>query len=278
MPKDILAVKPETLLVDLPPVPEWFRRELSQVATRGGKPVFKLVDGQRELKWRNGKMDVKHLLQHEQVPAYVPVIRQVFRRLDTSTGKYKMYSSWLAAKEDDIATLDAEIEYSNLISTRAVGRACWIIEVYVDPDEFGYTNWEDHRYADLQVNGVFQKVDVLGPFPRDGYYVYCFSVIDEEGNAIPPNQRTLDECKKRWRFMQQDTSSLEQAVKDHEERVAKFEQKEVARIADSIFQFHGELGMRKFYHGAVGYQPKKIMEGTDFYNSKRAERRNRHKD
>jgi hypothetical protein len=277
MPNTVLAVKPETLLVDLPPVPDWFERELSQVAKRNDRPVFKLVDGQRELKWRNGKMDVKHLLQHENVPAYVPVIRQAFRRLDSATGKHKMYSSWQAAKDDSTETL-GEIEYSNLISTRAVGRACWIIEVYIDPDEFGgYMSWEEQRYAEMQVHGVFQKVDVLGPFPRDGYYVYCFSVVDEDGNAIPPNQRTIDECKKRWKLMQGSPESLEQAIKDHDERIAKFEQKEVARLADNIYQFHGSLGMKKFHYGAVGYQPKTVKEGTDFYKGKRAERRDRHK-
>lgn len=276
MPNSVLAVKPETLLVPLPPVPYWFQRELSQVAKRNDKPVFKLVDGQRELKWRNGKMDVKHLLQHEQVPAYVPVIRQAFRRTDAS-GKHTMYSSWQAAKDDTSPDLSEHIEFSNLVSTRAVGQACWVVEVYVDPDELGYENWLEHRYADLQVNGVHQKVDILGPFPRDGYYVYSFPVLDDEGNAIAPNQGTIDECKRRWKAMQGSPESLEQAIKEHDEKIALFEKKEVERISDNIFQFHGDLGMKKFYHGAVGYQPKKVMEGTDFYDKKRSDRRNRHK-
>lgn len=274
MPNSVLAVKPETLMVQLPSVPDWFRRELSQVATRNGKPVFKLVDGQRELKWRNGKMDVKHLLLHNEVPAYVPVIRQVFRRLKDN-GDWKLYPSWQSAKDDVAEGINEDIEFTNKVSTRAVGRACWIVEVYIDPDEFGYQNWEENRYADLQVHGVYQKVDVMGPFPQDGFYVYCFSVIDEDGNAIPPNQGTIDECKKRWRQMLSDEASLEQSIKDHEAKVARFEQKEAERISDSIFQFHGDLGMKKFYHGAVGYQPKKIMEGSEVY-SKRAKRRDRH--
>lgn len=282
MRNDVLAVKPETLLVELPPVPDWFLRELSQVGTRTNSagnriPAFKIVDGQRELKWRNGKMDVKHLLQHNDVPAYVPVIRQLFRRTNAATGEHKMYSSWSAAKEDSTEGFGDEIEYSNLVSTRAVGRACWVVEVYVDPDEFGYENWEANRYADLQVKGVYQKVDVLGPFPRDGYYTYCFSVIDEEGKAISPNERTLEDCRRRWSMLQGSQASLEEEIKEHDERVARFEQREVERIADSVYQFHGQLGMRKFYHGAVGYQPSQMKEGTDFYNSKRADRRNRHK-
>lgn len=275
--KTVTAFKPETLLVDLPPVPDWFRRELSQVGQKDGKPIFRLVDGQRELKWRNGKLDVKHLLQHEEVPAYVPVIRQVFRRLDSATAKYKFYTSWQAAKNDGLATLGEEVDYTNTITTRAVGRSCWIIEVLITPEEVGYENWEISRYAEMQVHGVYQKVDVLGPFPRDGYYVYCMSVLDDEGDAMPPNQRTLDECKRRWQLMNGDQESLEQAIKDHYEKVEKFEKKEAARLSDSLIQFHGDLGMRKFYHGAVGYQPGKIMEGTDFYKSKRAERRDRHK-
>jgi hypothetical protein len=277
MRNELLAIKPETLLVDLPPVPEWFRRELSQIGQRDGKPMFKLVDGQREMRWRNGKMDVKHLLQHSDVPAYVPVIRQVFRRAIFGTEDYKLYPSWAAAQKDAASNLAEDIEFTNHLSTRAVGRACWIIEVYISPDELGYEEWENARYADLQVKGVFQKVDVLGPFPRDGYYVYAFSVLDEEGKAISPGERTLEECKRRWQMAQKAPAELEEEVRKYEERVALFEKKEIERLADNIYQFHaGTTQGAKFYHKALGHGPSKIKEGTEFY-SKRAERRNRHK-
>lgn len=260
MRKEILAVTPETLLVDLPPVPEWFERELSKIATKNGKPMFKIVDGQRELKWRNGKMDVKHLLQHNNVPAYVPVVRQLFRRKYKDTTNYKVYSSWSAAKNDPLdALLDQEIDFTNLTSVRAVGRACWVIEVYISPEEIGYDNWEHSRYADLQTNGVVRRVDVLGPFPREGMYMYCFSVLDDEGNAVSPSERTLDECRKRWQSVQSDTASLEQNIKNFQEANAKFEEKEVKRIADNVYQFHG-ISAKRWHYGEISKPITKVYE------------------
>lgn len=259
MPNSVLAVKPETLLVDLPPIPSWFERELSQVATRNGKPVFKIVDGQRELKFRNEKMDVKHLLQHQNIPAFVPVVTQTFRRKNEATGEYKFYSSLAAARADTEESLSKDIDVANKVSTRAVGKACWIIEVYVAPEELGYDNWQASRYANLEKHGVARKVDVLGEFPREGMYVYCFSVLDSDGRAISPNQKTLDECKRRWRIVSNDTSTLEQNIKDYEEAEAKFAEKEVKRIADNVYQFAG-ISARRWHHGEVSKSISKVYE------------------
>lgn len=254
-----VAVKPETLLVPLPSKPDWFDRELAQVATKNGQPVFKIVDGQRELKWRNGKMDVKHLLQHDEVPAYIPVIRQVFRRMDTATWKPKYYSSYDAALDDPQESLEPEISWTNIISTRAVGRACWVVEVLITAEETGYENWESMRYADLEVNGVIQKVDVLGPFPRDGWYTYCFSVLDEEGNAIAPHRGIIEECKMRWKQICEPEKSFEQEMLDYDYREKKFEEKETARIADSFYQFHG-VAARRIHEGVVSRPIRQVYE------------------
>lgn len=226
-------------MVDLPPVPDRVRREISEIATRDGRPMFRIVDGQRELKWRNGKYDVKHLLQHQNVPAYVPVATQIFRRAykEPLPGDitHKLYPTRASASADTDDRLDADIEFTTHVSTRAVGRACWIVEVYVSPDEIGYKEWEANRYADLQKHGVVRRVDVLGPFPREGMYMFCFPVLDSEGKAIAPNQQTIDECKRLWRIAEGGQQSVEQAVRDHEERIRKFEQKEVERLADNIY-------------------------------------------
>lgn len=259
MSDTVAAVKPEALLVELPHVPDWFMRELAQVATRNGRPVFRLVDGQRETKWRNGKTDVKHLLQHEQVPAYVPVIRQVFRRKNPETGKYSYYPTHKLAVADNADGLSKEIDYTNMISVRGVGRACWIIEVYIDPSEVDALAWEKQRFADLQVHGVLRKVDVLGPYPREGTYVYGFSVIDEEGNAISPNQRTLDECKKRWRTIIADTSTVQDNINAVESGMAEFEKKQVTRIADNFYQYQG-ISAKRLHHGAISKPITKIYE------------------
>lgn len=257
MPNEMLAVKPETLLVDLPPVPDWFRQELSRVGTKEGKPMFRIVDGQRELKWRNGKMDIKHLLQHDSVPAYVPVVRQLFRRKDTATGDYVLYTSRQQAEADTKATLEKEVDFTNMVQVRAVGRSCWIIEAYISPDEVGHAAWDQCRYADLQTNGVVRRVDVLGPFPREGMYVYCFSVLDEDGKAIAPNQRTLEECKRRWQVINSPQQSVEQAVRDYEDRQAKFEANEVKRIADNIYQYHG-ISAKRWHYGEISKPIKQV--------------------
>lgn len=246
----VTAVKPETLLVNLPAKPDWFDKELAAVAQKGGKPMFKIVDGQRETRWRNGKTDIKHLLQHDEVPAYVPVVRQVFRRMDTATWKPKYYSSKEAAENDPQVSLEPEISWTNVVSTRAVGRACWVVEVLITAEELGYENWEAMRYAEMEVMGVYRKVDVLGPFPKDGMYVYCFSVVDEDGYAIEPNRQTIEECKKRWKAICEPSKSLEQELADYDYREKKFEEREVARIADSFYQFHG-IAARRAHDGVV---------------------------
>lgn len=259
MSTSVVAVKPETLLVSLPSKPDWFDKELAQVATKNGRPVFKIVDGQRELKWRNGKMDIKHLLQHESIPAYVPVIRQVFRRMDTATWKPKYYTSREAAERDTQESLEPEVKWANIVSTRAVGRACWVIEVLVTAEELGYENWEAMRYSDLEIHGVARKVDILGPFPKDGMYIYAFSVVDEDGNAIAPHRGIIEECKKRWKAICEPSKSLEQELADYDYREKKFEEREVARIADSFYQFHG-IAARRAHDGVVSKPIAKTYE------------------
>jgi hypothetical protein len=259
MAKDsVIAIKPEILLVELPPVPDWFERELSQVGQRNGHPMFRIVDGQRETKFRNGKWDVKHLLQHDNVPAYVPVVRQVFRRKNKTTGEYQHFSTFQQAQEDQNAEL-GELEYTNLISVRGVGRACWVVEVYIDPDELGYEAWEASRYADLQTNGVVRRVDMFGPFPREGMYMYCFSVVDEEGDAISPNRRTIEECQRRWHQVTTESATLEQTLLDVQDREEKFQRKQISRISDNFYQYHG-VAARRLHHGVTGKPITKVYE------------------
>jgi hypothetical protein len=97
---------------------------------------------------------------------------------------------------------------------------------------------------------VVRRVDVLGPFPREGMYMYCFSVLDEDGDVIPPTERTLEECKRRWQTLQSPQSSLEQNIKDYEDRQVKFEAKEKKRIVDSIYQYHG-ISAKRWNYGEI---------------------------
>lgn len=248
--KTVTAVAPSALRQPLPPLPSGFERELASVGSMNGHPMFKIVDGQRAMKWRNGKMDIKHLLQSEDYPCYVPVVTEVFRRKVTGTDGYIKFPSYTAAKETPITGLDTLIEGTKFSSVRAVGRACWIVEVYVTPEEVNERAWNETRYARLTVKGVPQEVDVLGPFPSDGMYVYCFSVLGDDGSAIAPGPRTITECKQRWQTIQKDTVTVEDGAHMLEDKLEEFERKQVERVGDSFYQFHG-VAARRLHHGVV---------------------------
>lgn len=204
-------------------------------------------------------MDVKHLVYHDQIPAYVPVVREVFRRKNRLTGDWKLYTSHKQAESDENPDLWKPIDVARFVSTRAIGRACWIVEVYITPEELGEQAWNESRFAELQTHGVYRKVDVLGPFPREGTYMYCFSVVDEDGNAISPNSRTIDECKQRWRQILGDNTSYEQTMKDIADREAKHDQKQIQRISDNFYQFHG-VTARRLHGGVISRPITKIYE------------------
>ena len=168
----ITAIPEDFLRVDLPRVPDWFHEELAKVAVRDGRPVFRLVDGIRELKWRNGKMDVKHLLQADGMACYVPVSKTRFRRRSLrKDGQPKIYRTYEQAVKDRDPYLATDIETATKFHVAAVGRPCWVVEVYISPDEIDYASWLRLRYQHLEKNGVTQQIDVLGPYPRDGWFV-----------------------------------------------------------------------------------------------------------
>jgi hypothetical protein len=247
MSKDyVTAIEPSALRMPLPPIPSGFERELANVGSMHGKPMFKIVDGQTEMHFRRGKMDIKHLLQNENFPCYVPVVREAFRRQIEGTDNYKRYGTAAAAVADTAIGLGAP-EVARIVSTKAVGRACWIIEVYVTPEEIGEASWNAERYAMLAKSGVPTKIDVLGEFPRDGMYVYCFSVLGEDGEAIAPNDNTLMECKKRWQAINSETpaTAADEATL-LEDKMEAFEKRQTARIADSFYQYHGISARRPF--------------------------------
>ena len=256
----VTAVDAAALLVPLPPKPPWLDKELAQVATIGDKPAFRIVDGQRELQWRNGKMDIKHLLQHDTIPAYVRVARQVYRRINTKTGEAKYYTSEAEARKDDTKDLSPDVDWTTVVSTRGVGKSCWIVEAYVRPEEIGEEDWNAARYREVPKMGKLEKVDVLGPFPREGRYIYCFSVLDEDGNAVAPSQQTIDECKKRWyEFNNETNRDIDYQIATHHEREKKFEKNMVARLADNVYQYNG-IAARRLHGGVVSKPITKVYE------------------
>src|SRR4051812_14546020 len=116
---------PESILRHpLPPVPEWFLKELPKVATRNGVPMFRIVNGQTETHFRCGKQTLKHTLKANGYPFFVTVAKTRFRRRNIVTGDYHLYLSHAAAKADKNKDLSFEIDYATKEMRVPVGRAC----------------------------------------------------------------------------------------------------------------------------------------------------------
>lgn len=239
----------QALLRPLPPVPERFEARLSQIALIDGKPLFRLVDGQRETIWRNGEIEVKHLFypkdeNGEYTSCYVPVLKRVYRRKNIKTGEYAIFSSHEAAKKAKDKNLAINLEVGEKIEVRGIGMPCWVIEVYIPTKDVDYDSWQANRSDYLESMGVLQKVDMLGDYPREGMYKWCFNVIDDDGNAVSPSDRTLDECKRRFKIASGDTRTAEQAIQCDLNAEARFEEKQRDLMNDNFKQWAGITATR----------------------------------
>lgn len=239
----------ESLLHPLPYVSPAFLRDLAQIATYGDKPLFRLVDGLREQKWRNGKMDVKHLFTA--AGSYKKVFSTRYRRKFWASNKFLIFRSYDEAQTANVKGLTKTIEVATKEFVIGIGRPCWIVEVYVKPEEICYDTWVRQRYQMLEKNGVVQKIDQLGPYPVDGLYIACFDVIDSEGNAVSPSERTLDECRRRLRLATEDTETVEMAIQGAHNDVQRFEAKQLERMNDE-FQQHAGITATRARAGVVG--------------------------
>ena len=255
----VTGFKPEDMRVELPPVPDWFSAELARIAVIDGKPMFRCVDGTKETQFRNGKQDIKHLFGGDTFSCYLPVVHVKFRRWDMKYSKYRIYNSREEAEADRSNGIKKEIEMASNVEVRAIGWPCYIIEAYVRASEICEKTWNDQRYDDLEKNGIMQRIDILGPFPREGRYVFGFPVLSEGGYAIAPNQNILDECKKRWRHAQE-PEKLAESIKTWHERGELAEKRMTERLVDSVYQFHG-IAAKNFHFGAVSKPITKEFKG-----------------
>lgn len=247
----VIGVNQEVLLTELPPKPDWFDEELKKIGLRDGQPLFRIVDGQRETHFRAGRQRIKHLLMDGNRPCFIPVVKQVFYRENKETKERITYSSLKEAEEDSDENLLETIFVTNLVQIKEVGKPCWVIETYISPDEIGEKDWNENRFKFLYKSGIYQKVDLLGEFPKEGMYVYCFPVLDKYGNARSPSQIDIDECKKRLKLVESDKKTLSHVLQEMANREQEFERKQIERITDNVFQYFG-LSMRKFYGAAIG--------------------------
>lgn len=239
-------------LTTLPSIPDGFINRLSALETYGGKPMFRLVDGLRELKWRNGKWDVKHLMQNNGKPCYVKVSKTRFRRKFHGSDKFLIFRSQTEAKAAKVAGLSTVIEHATKEYTVPVGRPCWVVEVYISPDNICFDTWQANRFDYLEKNGISQKIDILGEYPRDGYYAACFDVVDDEGNAVSPSERTLDECRRRFQLASGDTRTVEDAIQGSHAAIKQFEQKTLERMNEQVFDYYGPTVMSRARGGVTG--------------------------
>jgi hypothetical protein len=239
-------------LVELPHKPEWFDKELADIAKIGGQPLFKIVDGQRELVWRNGRMDVKHLLQDDNQACYVRIQRQIWQRQNLRTREYKVYQSKEEAKLDLTPKLSKFIEPKLNIEVRAVGKPCWVIETLVPAKDLSREAWDACRFQTyFSVRGE-ERVDVHGEYPNEGKYIHCLDVVDDEGNAVEPGRALLESLKKRLHLYERDKRSARQAFLDDIDKTRKFEEKQVKVMTENFYQKHGLAAMTKYHNVAVG--------------------------
>jgi len=235
-------------LVDLPPIPDWFEAELSDIRRIDGHPLFRIVDGQRELVFRNGEMQIKHYLQTDEQACFVRIERQYFRRKSAKTGEYKEYQSREEARADTDKDLFLMVEPKISIEVRMVGKPCWVIETYVAPSDMSEEAWEQVRFAEYVKDGKPQMFDALGPFPREGKYIHCLDLLDKEGNAIAPSSRLIESLKSRLIEFESDHRALQERIDDDMAAAAAFEEKQIKRMTDNFYQKHGLAALTQFHN------------------------------
>lgn len=204
----------ETRITELPYKSKWFSDSLESIARVNGKPLFRVVHGQRELTWRNGGLDVKHLLRHPDLPPFI--IRRVGKRIEV----------------------------------KSLGIPAWVVEVYISPNEINYNEWCASRFKEMQVHGVNKLIDVLGPYPSEGMYVYCFAITDESGYPVYPGEKHLEECRRRLYEASRDTETLDMAVNRINKENKEKEKKEARLIADNIYQSMG-ISARRLHNAEI---------------------------
>ncbi len=238
-------------LVELPPKPEWFDDALADIERLNGVPLFKCVDGQRELMWRNGEMQIKHFLQTDDQACFARIERQYYLRKNAKTGEYHEYLTAAQAAADKTLHLFLLIEPRISVEVRMVGKPCWIIETYIPPEDIPRKVWDELRWQKYTKDGKEQFFDVFGEYPSEGKYIHCLDIVGDDGEAIEPNRRVIDSLKQRLWEYQKDTRALEQRIKDDMERERLFNEKQAAQMVDNFYQARGIAAYSQFHNVAV---------------------------
>ncbi len=232
-------------LGDTPPKPDWFDEALAKAVPRyGGKPMFRVVDGMRETAWMQG--DPTFLKYTNKEIQCVPVRHVEYVRTHVRTRKKVSFVSREAAEAYTGKGYGEAVE-KVYFERRWIGRPCWVVEVYLEPKAMpSKEEWELSRYEYIDVNGVIQKVDLLGEYPPFGKYVWMMDVLDEDGVPTEPNQKTIDECQRRYWEVLKDNRSIIQRTKDDYERVEKLDKKVARDLTEAFFGHYGISAKRAF--------------------------------
>jgi hypothetical protein len=185
----------------VPDKPEWFERELTQIAgvNPHGQPVLKVV-------WGGTEMSDK---SHD-------------ARLKYSSGVYTDVQGWCYTVDGtthfvkDIEGIDPSIMIFPDIKTEELGLPRWIIEKWVSPQELE----AQHRFRNIKD----AQGQVLRDFPREGVYDTYFIVQNLEGEYRELDRVVLDLVFDQYKF--------EQLPYDEQEKqLAEFQQKRVEKMA-----------------------------------------------
>lgn len=221
----------------LPLIPEWFIKELRNLGLNPfGEPRFRIVDGQKEMHFIAGREQTKYQIKEPERYTYM-----TFERIDSRTGKMKEYPTRRAAESDLNPYMLQGIGMNQVIEIHEIGYPCYILESWTSPEELNRSAWDKERFSNEfnELTGKFERIDLLGPFPSCGRYDMVFEIVDEDGRAIAPNQRTLDEIQRRMKVVENDNRTLDQRLRDDASARAEQAQKIQDQWADDFIQEAG---------------------------------------
>ncbi len=227
------AIPAEAIRHELPVKPDWFDGELANcVPNYNSMAMFRCVDGTKEMMSLDGKQIPKH--RNPNLEA-VPIKYTYWTRFHQKSQKHIKYASERLALEDTQKGLGKPAEQIKF-ETRYIGRPCHIIEVYQEPNSLPpYDQWEEQRYEWLtDEKGVTRKVDLLGEYPANGRYIYCFPLLNENGEAMEPNRSHIEEAKSRYNMAVNDKRSPNERIQDDFARIQKLDNKVKLRYLEQL--------------------------------------------
>lgn len=119
-----------------------------------------------------------------------------------------------------------------------VGPDRWILEAWRAPEFFGNeTEWNVVRYGDTPTG----RVDRIGPFPRNGMYVFVMPLCKSDGSYLPCDQGVIEfiELKRReFEAMTWKVYNTPELYAELQEEMAKEDEAEMAAADAEADEFY----------------------------------------